>query len=298
MSISDSQNHTRQSPSISILSSLSSLTGVKPFEELCQYLDNIIQRAGANKSDIRGSLLSASLVNNAQCLNEIMLALNPHAPVLFKASGNFTNDKRYYEQIIYESKQVPTRPNWHDFFNGLIWAQFPRTKQFFNSSHIQQMALNDSAKKRTHLRDKLTHFDECGMVLFTSCTAVQKNLNGHAWQEIFVENASKWHKKIIPVIFGHAIWEMMQSPFIGLTAKATVIEVCEKTISDLLEAQGSANFYAICDQLLVEYLQHTDVLEIKKPWLPLPLLGIPGWSTFEQNNEFYANANYFMPKRQ
>ena len=37
-----------------------------------------------------------------------------------------------YEQYIFDTGQVPTRENLHDFFNGLVWLQFPHTKRRLN----------------------------------------------------------------------------------------------------------------------------------------------------------------------
>ena len=37
-----------------------------------------------------------------------------------------------YEQFIFETGTVPTRDNLHDFFNGLCWLRFPKTKQKLN----------------------------------------------------------------------------------------------------------------------------------------------------------------------
>ena len=39
----------------------------------------------------------------------------------FRDQSFFEGDGRYYEQIITNSRQVPSREtSWHDFFNGLI----------------------------------------------------------------------------------------------------------------------------------------------------------------------------------
>lgn len=40
-----------------------------------------------------------------------------------------------YEAFIFERRQVPTRENLHDFFNGLCWLRFPRAKQRLNQLH-------------------------------------------------------------------------------------------------------------------------------------------------------------------
>ncbi len=47
----------------------------------------------------------------------------------FICQESMPEDVRYYEQIIFEDNAIPTRrESWHDFFNGIIWLQFPQTK--------------------------------------------------------------------------------------------------------------------------------------------------------------------------
>lgn len=242
-------------------------------------------------------LLPMSLNNNANCLNTIMASLHTIPSHIFHDNIEYESDTRYYEQIIFESKTIPTRQNWHDFFNGLIWSQFPCTKAYFNSCHIEQIARSGNVKKRTSQRDKLTHFDECGLVLFTSCSNIQTQLLEHDWEGLFVSGKDKWHTQIVPIIFGHALWEMLLNPFIGLTAKVTVIRVDNAQLTILTKTDKSREFYALCDDMLLSHIQENHLINAKRPWLPMPLLGIPQWSHIEQDASFYSNEQYFMAKR-
>ncbi|MBU0830007.1 MAG: DUF3025 domain-containing protein, partial [Gammaproteobacteria bacterium] len=45
-----------------------------------------------------------------------------------------------YEQFIFDTRTVPTRDNLHDFFNGLVWLQFPETKRRLNQLQAQAIA--------------------------------------------------------------------------------------------------------------------------------------------------------------
>jgi hypothetical protein len=270
------------------------------FKMLTIFISALYQKIGIAHEDE-----AASLTNNSDCLNSIMQQLHEEKIVSFADASLFEGDLRYYEQIIFEALQVPTRSNWHDFFNGLIWSQFPNTKLFFNHAHVQQIKANGFTKRRSPIRDRLTHFDECGLVLFTTCDSVEPMIRSHSWQSLFVEEQNKWDTQILPVIFGHAIWEMLLEPFIGLTAKATVIHITASNMGALRASNDEkaslaqrAHFYKICDKLLLEHFEVTKLLEIKKPWLPLPLLGIPGWSPFAQTKAFYDDTSYFMPKRE
>ncbi len=201
-----------------------------------------------------------------------------------------------YEQFIFQNKQIPSRANWHDFFNAAIWSQFPLTKNVFNELHVGQIK-TEGYKTRTAIRDKLTHFDECGLVVFTNNSQYQIDCANHHWHTLFVKNQPAWGTTMLPVIFGHAIWEMLLHPYIGLTGKVRFIEVSTPTLNTLRHNIYDKRNYHIADQLLMEYLLQNTVLTEKKPWLPLPILGIPNWSIFTQNDDFYANTNYFMPLR-
>ena len=80
-----------------------------------------------------------------------------------------------YETHIYETGQVPTRQeSWHDVFGALVWSMFPKSKAVINELHYldlkQQNELaqqSDAKPARSSLRNALTLFDECGVVLVT-----------------------------------------------------------------------------------------------------------------------------------
>ncbi len=194
---------------------------------------------------------------------------------------------KYYEQIICENNIIPTRSNnWHDLFNGLIWLQMPKTKTLLNTIHIKK--INEiGLVPRGAVRDRVTHFDECGLVLFTREKRVLEWLSAHDWQTLFVSNRYLWFSKITPFIFGHALWEMLLNPYIGLTAKVIVIDV-----SDMNEALSLADY----DRLLSDYIMENKVFDRKRALKPMPLLGVPTWHIGDQGPLFYEDTTYFMPK--
>lgn len=286
-SISDLQIDTSLAATKNSMLTLQSLRLQEPFSGLVDFVESAFSPA---------AIPSCTLEENTIYLNGLCSVLHKHAPITFVSQETYKGDKRYYEQIIFETKHVPTRSNWHDFFNGLIWSQFPKTKHYFNSQHIAEIALQGTTH-RTAIRDRLTHFDECGIILFTTQKEVYTQVHEHQWDDLFVNNGANWHQQTHAVIFGHALWEMLLSPFIGLTAKATVIEVPDETMLRLQFSKNTAEFYATCDDLLCEHIKNNQIINTKKPWLPLPLLGIPQWSRFPQTNSFYSNTQYFMPKK-
>lgn len=75
---------------------------------------------------------------------------------------------RTYEAQIVEHQAIPTRPDHpHDFFNALIWLNYPQSKKalHFRNYALQSQGLgHDSPNRRSRLGDSLTCFDEGGVI--------------------------------------------------------------------------------------------------------------------------------------
>lgn len=192
-----------------------------------------------------------------------------------------------YESYIAQTNTVPTRANsWHDLFNAYIWGQFTQSKRYLNTLHYSQISLH-GVHPRSKIRNNITLFDECGVVLFTDQSWLKDALRQHDWHRLFIDYRAHWHKQIKVVIFGHAMWEMMLAPFIGLTAKALVIELDSNILTQCVNENA--------DQWIHDHLSTEQTLFNMKPFSPLPILGVPGWYA-PQNRDFYDNQAYFMPK--
>lgn len=239
---------------------------------------------------------------NAQALNVLREQYAPDADYRFVDQDEL-NDARYYEEIIFHDKLIPTRKgSLHDCFNGLIWLRFGQTKSLLNTLHCQDIA-SFGLKKRSPRRDRITHFDECGLVLVSDIPELKQRISEHDWHWLFIEKKEQWFASkngIVPLHFGHANLEMLCQPFIGLTAKALILQrgdllasACtailrSNPIQERLMAQQQL------DSALAEFLTQQRVFE-QKSFLPLPLLGVPGWHNDHQDAKFYANTDYFMP---
>ncbi|ART79233.1 DUF3025 domain-containing protein [Oceanisphaera avium] len=197
----------------------------------------------------------------------------------------------YYEQAVAQAK-VPTRyANWHDFFGAIIWFLFPQTKSLLTRLHMED--INAHGLKRTPRRDRITHFDECGLVLaVVNKEEAQTLLQHHQWHSLFIEQRARFGQDWQPFIFGHALYEQALTPFIGLTAKCIVIEV-EADFFLLSRTEQ----YAQLDPLLADNIDHSALFDTPRPLLPLPLLGIPGWWPANEDATFYDNQDYFRPAR-
>lgn len=195
-----------------------------------------------------------------------------------------------YERRIAETGAVATRPdNWHDAFNALCWLSWPLAKVALNTLHLDELARQPDAL-RSRARDGATLFDESGLVLAVSDTAISDALHQHHWHTLFVELRHLWGVSVEPFAFGHALMEKSLAPFIGIVAKVLVVVVP----TDWFQ-QALATKLTFLDQHLARNIP-AGVLASPRALPPLPVLGIPGWWP-EQNADFYANQRHFRPKR-
>ncbi|WP_035481464.1 DUF3025 domain-containing protein [Gallaecimonas xiamenensis] len=193
----------------------------------------------------------------------------------------------YYEAQVLASGRVPTRErNWHDLFNALAWALFPRAKAMLNGQHVADIDAH-GLHPRTLRRDSLTLFDECGVLVVASDLSLLEDLRQHRWQSAFVARRGAWGRQIEGRVFGHAVYEQGLTPYLGLTAKMFPV---------LVEADYFAwnikDRYGYLDQVLALALAG-DALKDKALLSPLPLLGVPGWWPANAAADFYDNTQYF-----
>lgn len=185
-----------------------------------------------------------------------------------------------YEQFIFETGQCPVRPGLHDFFNGLVWMRFPRSKAALNRLQAQEIARHGIAARRGPVRDAITVFDENGALL-QAPRELWEALRARAWRRLFVDLRPLWREARL-WIFGHALLEQLAAPRKGLTAHVWYGP-------DALEsgADGDAWLAAQC----------TAQVLAGKPFTPLPVLGVPGWWPANENFSFYDDSLVFRPRK-
>jgi hypothetical protein len=179
-----------------------------------------------------------------------------------------------YEAFIARTGCVPTRDNLHDLFNGLLWLSYPKTKRRLNSLQAQQIASLGTAGPRGALRDALTLFDENAAVLQAPAPLVDA-LRRRDWYTLFVERRADWQSAQL-VLFGHALLEKLMQPRKAITAHVWLVD-------------------AIHDETLASSLNSERLSA--KDFLPLPVLGVPGWWAANEEPGFYDDAEVFRPRR-
>ena len=195
-----------------------------------------------------------------------------------------------YERRILASGEVETRPdNWHDFFNALVWFAFPQAKSAVSASHAGSLAPDGDA--RGTVRDALTHFDECGIVVLSDQPDLLELLRNFAWKKLFVERRAEVKERMRFIVFGHATYESLLNPFRGLTAKAILYDVDANWLQQPLAAQiVTVDARLAADLSSGRYARPRD-------FQPLPLLGIPGMTTESEDPAYYDDTWQFRPGR-
>lgn len=184
-----------------------------------------------------------------------------------------------YEQFIFETGQVPTRENLHDFFNALAWMVFPEAKRRLNRIQAAEIAARGVAV-RGPVRDAITVLDENGALL-QAPDALWDALATRQWHRLFGELRPLWGQAQL-VVFGHAALEKLVAPY-----KSITVHVWRVT--------GPCASPPALDAWLAADL--TPAKLATKPFFPLPVLGVPGWWPANEDTDFYTDVEVFRPLR-
>jgi Protein of unknown function (DUF3025) len=175
-----------------------------------------------------------------------------------------------YEAFVARTACVPTRNNLHDFFNALVWLALPAWKRRLNELQAGQLAQRGVATTRGAVRDALTLFDE-NAALLQAPQALVDALRSRDWATLFVARRALWADARL-TLFGHALLEKLNSPRKAITAHVWLLpESADVALPDLLTPERLA----------------------ARPFLPLPVLGVPGWWPGNEDAAFYADTSVF-----
>ena len=190
-----------------------------------------------------------------------------------------------YERYVFESGCCPTREGLHDFFNGICWRVFPRAKQRLNQLQAAEIGAAGIGAVRGPVRDALTLFDENAALLHAP-PPLWDALEARDWQRLFVRLRPLWAQASL-LLFGHALLEKLVSPYKSITAHVWRAQTAIKTgaFDDLNELDAWLAAELTAPRLAA------------KPFLPLPVLGVPGWWAANEDPGFYDDARVFRAPR-
>jgi len=197
------------------------------------------------------------------------------SPVVFVPQSDLPSGVAY-ETFIFNTGKVPTRDGLHDFFNGLCWMHFPRTKKRLNQLQAAQITQTGIQPVRGPTRDALTVFDENAAFLLAP-DVLWEALVVKDWHALFVTLRPLWREAQL-VLFGHALLEKLVSPRKPVTAH-------------VYYAQAAINSIAKLDQWIANDLSAEKLAT--KPFAHLPVLGVPLWWPENEDPAFYEDATVF-----
>jgi Protein of unknown function (DUF3025) len=197
-----------------------------------------------------------------------------------------------YEQHVVALRAVPTRAcNWHDFFNMVVWAHFPRLRWALNALHVDpDVGPKDPRNGRAPAQNLAATFDESGLLVVSTSQALLAELRELRFKRFFWEARTEllattrfWH-------VGHGSLESLLAAHPGLAAKALLLHVHElPTSADGWEALR----YELDERAAAAVAGWRTVRAVLDP---VPLLGIPGyWDN--DFPEFYDDAQHFRFER-
>ncbi|MBG9389904.1 DUF3025 domain-containing protein [Caenimonas aquaedulcis] len=186
-----------------------------------------------------------------------------------------------YERHVFEARSSPVREGLHDFFNGLAWRAWPLAKARLNAVHAGHIAAHGTGAARGPVRDAATLFDENGAILHAPAV-LWEALEARDWRRLFMELRPVWKEARLTIV-GHALLEKLVRPRKNLTAHVWAAPA----------PAGGANRADpwLASQLTPERLA-------VKPFMPLPVMGVPGWAPQNADFSFYDDARVFRPARQ
>lgn len=224
--------------------------------------------------------LGESLALQVTCGKTCSDALNSASPAVHFVSQSALPPGMAYEQFVFASQTVPTREGLHDFFNGLCWLHFPRTKQRLNELQAAQIAAEGIGAVRGATRDAITLFDE-NAALLQAPDALWDALEQRDWQRLFIDLRPLWAQAQM-LLFGHALLEKLVTPRKAVTAHVYRVHAGGAALPEV-------------DRWLFDNLSAQRLAA--KPFAPLPVLGVPGWWPENEKPGFYADAQVFRPAR-
>lgn len=202
-----------------------------------------------------------------------------------------------YEPRIYLTGELQTRlESWHDFFNLLVWASFPRAKAALNARHyaLIEARANRASMSTPRLppQDALTQFDETGVMVVSADETLSEALKKFQWKHLFCDRRAEVQAHMRCYLFGHGLLEKALTPYRGMTGKGIVVPV-EAAFFNQTPAQQMAQL----DERLAHLIRDRQKLTTPYDLAPVPVLGFPGFTPENENPAYYEDQSYFRPGR-
>jgi hypothetical protein len=139
------------------------------------------------------------------------------------------------------------------------------------------------------VRDALTLFDECGVILSSTNRDLLEAVSLRDWQRAFVDLRSAWREHTRILVCGHALLEKFLHPYKAITAHVVLIG-----LTTVQSCAPDGVIQAQIDSWLAETISRERMLSSPADLAPLPVMGIPGWwREAPQDEAFYNDPGVF-----
>ena len=197
-----------------------------------------------------------------------------------------------YESHIYSTGEIPTRNNLHDFFNALMWLQFPKIKQTLNRMQYDEiermLRISPATTERGKQRDAATLFDENCAIVISSDLSFLDALKARQWKQVLMVDPQQFSKRCEIILFGHALLEKLTAPYKAITAHVWSVNVESHWFEFSSEEQRSWVDQKVAEDLAKGF--------VSSDFNHLPVVGVPGW-WLDQTDDFYDDATVFRSPR-
>jgi hypothetical protein len=197
-----------------------------------------------------------------------------------------------YEQHVAALRAVPTRPrNWHDFFNMVVWAHFPKLRWALNALHVDPNAgQKDPRNGRAPAQNLAATFDESGLLVVSTSESLLADLRELRFKRFFWERRAELLATTLFWHVGHGTLESLLTPHPGLAAKALLFHVPQRPSTG--EGLDALRF-ELDERAAAQVAGWRAALTVLDP---VPILGIPGYWENEFP-EFYDDSQHFRFER-
>jgi hypothetical protein len=193
-----------------------------------------------------------------------------------------------YEQHVARLARVPTRPGvWHDFFNMLVWAHFPKLRWALNALHVDPEAgPKDPRNGRAPAQNLAATFDESGLLVLSTSQSMLEELRALHFKRAFWERREELLATTRFWVIGHGVLEALLAPPPGLAVRSLLLHVATLPALAAREGEDALRFEldARAATLVRTWRTVRTVLD------PVPLLCVPGYSD-NDSREFYEDMH-------
>jgi len=157
---------------------------------------------------------------------------------------------------------------------------------------MAESAQHKTNTKRGSLRDTATLLDESGVIVVTADNKLADLLRDFRWKKLFWQRREQVKQSMGFYLLGHGLYEKALQPYVGMTGQGLILKVAAEFFGWPLSTQLSH-----LDSMLANKLDEPDYCMTTNELTPIPVLGVPGWSSDNACAEYYDNTTYFRPSR-